>query len=263
MARIGITYSDLAKAAADLAAAGKNPTVDSVREVLGSGSKSTIAPLLKRWKAEHETQRSVVEVGLPPALLQSVKQLYQSLQEEANQRIDAAHAALAEAKAGFEATGARAEAVAAGLSEERNALQAQLQSERTARDALHQNHQVLQLAVATTRTELAGASQRLQDRQREIDHLLQQLTQLRAQFEHYQDASASRQQEERRAGEQVKVHLEQTLAQLQQAAANCQAILRQRDMDLAQAHADIARMQSETARREQQKKRPRRLPRRR
>ncbi|WP_169728165.1 DNA-binding protein, partial [Massilia alkalitolerans] len=52
MARAGILYSHVAKAAAQLTAAGKNATVDTVREALGgTGSKSTIAPMLKQWKA--------------------------------------------------------------------------------------------------------------------------------------------------------------------------------------------------------------------
>ena len=52
MARAGIIYSHVAKAAAALVAEGKNPTVDTIRAALGdTGSKSTIAPLLKRWKA--------------------------------------------------------------------------------------------------------------------------------------------------------------------------------------------------------------------
>ena len=36
MGRAGIHYSHVAKVAAQLAADGKNPTVDSVREALGS-----------------------------------------------------------------------------------------------------------------------------------------------------------------------------------------------------------------------------------
>ena len=62
MGRAGILYADVKQAAAKLLALGKNPTVDSVREELGStGSKSTIAPLLKRWKAEQQENPTGVE----------------------------------------------------------------------------------------------------------------------------------------------------------------------------------------------------------
>lgn len=52
MARIGVTFLDVSKAAEALRAHGQEPTVDRVREHLGTGSKSTIAPLLKRWREQ-------------------------------------------------------------------------------------------------------------------------------------------------------------------------------------------------------------------
>ena len=64
MARAGILYSHVAKAAAQLTAAGKNATVDTVREALGgTGSKSTIAPMLKQWKAQHEGEVAAAQRG--------------------------------------------------------------------------------------------------------------------------------------------------------------------------------------------------------
>ena len=46
MARAGVTYHDVAKAAEAIKTQGQEPTVDRVREHMGTGSKSTIAPLL-------------------------------------------------------------------------------------------------------------------------------------------------------------------------------------------------------------------------
>ena len=46
MARAGVTYHDVAKAAEAIKSQRQEPTVDRVREHLGTGSKSTIAPLL-------------------------------------------------------------------------------------------------------------------------------------------------------------------------------------------------------------------------
>ena len=71
MARVGILYSHVATADAQLAAAGKHPTVDSVREALDrTGSKSTIAPPLKQWKAQHQGTgggvRLSVQIQTPP-----------------------------------------------------------------------------------------------------------------------------------------------------------------------------------------------------
>ena len=74
MARTGILYSDVMKAAQIVAADGRNPTVDSVREALGStGSKSTIAPLLKRGKEVFQGAGAVkTESGLPAELMEAM-----------------------------------------------------------------------------------------------------------------------------------------------------------------------------------------------
>ncbi len=50
MARSGVTYFDVNKAAHELVGKGKTPTIDGIRSILGTGSISTIAPLLREWK---------------------------------------------------------------------------------------------------------------------------------------------------------------------------------------------------------------------
>lgn len=50
MGRYGVTYLDVVNAATEIQSAGQNPTVDAVRQRLGTGSKSTIAPYLKQWR---------------------------------------------------------------------------------------------------------------------------------------------------------------------------------------------------------------------
>src|SRR5690606_16674158 len=94
MARAGILYSHVAHAASRLTEAGTNPTVDNVRAALGStGSKSTIAPLLKRWKAEHQQAVAQAEVGLPASLLDAMKCVYQDLQAELGRELEQARTA--------------------------------------------------------------------------------------------------------------------------------------------------------------------------
>ncbi|MFL6719532.1 MAG: DNA-binding protein, partial [Burkholderiaceae bacterium] len=48
-----ITYDDVARTATAQLASGVNPTNQSIKTVL-NGSFTTIAPLLKRWKQEHQ-----------------------------------------------------------------------------------------------------------------------------------------------------------------------------------------------------------------
>src|SRR3990172_5325162 len=51
MARGGITFIDVDKAARYLQGQGRNPTVDAIREHLGTGSRTTLAEHLRQWKA--------------------------------------------------------------------------------------------------------------------------------------------------------------------------------------------------------------------
>ena len=88
MARAGVTAFDVAKAARQLVEQGQAPTVDTVRAVLGTGSKSTIAPLLKAWKAQQAGTLAAAESGLPSDLVAVVKGLYTGMQRQADERIE-------------------------------------------------------------------------------------------------------------------------------------------------------------------------------
>ena len=187
MARSGVLYVHVAQAAAQLTAAGHNPTIDSVRVALGgTGSKSTIAPLLKRWKSAHPGTVAQAELGLPAELVLALKGLYEKVQAEAVVQLQ--QAVLAHQV-------------------EIAAMHEQLQQAFIEQDALLsvQEQQTQTLAAATTRSqgladtvqrqevvlaglvcEKLGFEQRLADRAAEVTSLPQQLHQARLQFEHYQ-----------------------------------------------------------------------------
>jgi chromosome segregation ATPase len=244
MARAGILYSHVAQAAATLLENGKNPTVDNVREALGStGSKSTIAPFLKRWKAEQQDAIAEAESGLPAPLLQAVKGLHQHMQAEASQQIEQARqahgAAMGEAtereqqlRAGHQA----ALAANAALTEE-------LARARETLSQLHTAHHAQTVALATVQTENAGLQQRLADRAAEVGALNHQLSQSREQFEHYQEATATQRAEERRSAEQRIARLEQDLAGANRQIAAQQSMLGQQEARIAQQTSDQANLQ--------------------
>ncbi|MDY7560446.1 MULTISPECIES: DNA-binding protein [unclassified Pseudomonas] len=217
MARSGVLYVHVAHAAAQLVADGRNPTIDSIRAALGeTGSKSTIAPLLKRWKAAHPGTLAQAELGLPAELVLALKGLYEKVQAEAAIQLQ--------------------QAVEAHQSETA-ALQEQLQQAFVERDASLnvQKQQTHALAAATTRSqELAdtvqrqeivlaglgseklGLEQRLADRAAEVASLTQQLQHSRVQFEHYQASVAQQRADERQSAEQRHHRLEQELTELRQ-----------------------------------------------
>ncbi|GAA6170027.1 DNA-binding protein [Sessilibacter corallicola] len=85
MARPGVSFFDVSKAATAIVDQGFTPTVDRVREILGTGSKSTISPLLKQWKESNSHQKDNGE--LPQQLMDAVKSLYQTSRSIADERI--------------------------------------------------------------------------------------------------------------------------------------------------------------------------------
>lgn len=86
MGRIGLSFEDVSQAAQLLQAQGKAPTVDAVREQLGTGSKTTISYHLKQWKSE----QGAAQGSLPSELLNVVTGLWERLQAETAQTISAA-----------------------------------------------------------------------------------------------------------------------------------------------------------------------------
>ncbi len=192
MARTGILYSHLVKAAEKVVSEGKNPTVDSVREALGgTGSKSTIAPLLKRWKAEHQEQLVEVDVGVPAQLLLAVKGVYDKLQADVRQQLELAGAAQALALEVAARRVEQSETECRELSRSNSALLADLNQTKDEFAQLRAEHQVRAVALATLESDKAGLRERLGDRGAEVGALNQQLTQARKQFEHFQEASAA------------------------------------------------------------------------
>ena len=83
MARIGVTYLDIEKAALQLQGQGNLPTIDRIRHLLGTGSKTTITEHFKRWKA----QQADGQGKLPQELSALVTGLWERLQAQAEQRI--------------------------------------------------------------------------------------------------------------------------------------------------------------------------------
>lgn len=78
MARYGVTYQAVCQAAQQLAQQGRQPTVEQVRLILGTGSSTTIANHLRQW---HSHQKLTPELAgkehIPNELLSVVKELWE------------------------------------------------------------------------------------------------------------------------------------------------------------------------------------------
>lgn len=246
MGRAGILFSQVAKAAAKLVEDGKNPTVDNVREALGStGSKSTIAPMLKRWKAEHAEDIVEAELGVPAELLHAIKGVYDKLQSDVQQQLadaDAAHqTTIAAVTDRLNQTVLDKQA----LSETNKTLSVELTHTKDALAGLESKQQALNVILATVQSDNGGLQQRLTDRAAEIHALNLQMTQSRVQFEHYQEATARQRTEERQATDQRTARLEQELAGAQRQTTMQQSTIEQQDMRLSDLIDENRRLQEE------------------
>ena len=221
MARAGILYSQVAQAAAQLAAAGTTPTVDTVRAALGNtGSKSTIAPMLKQWRAAHQGAVVAAGTGLPADLLEAVQGVYQRLEASAQAQVaqlrsahDLAreeHAQLLDAE---RANGRQ-------LRAERDVLAGELAQMKAAFVHERDERQHGAVTIAALQAEVEGLTQRLADRAAEARQLADQLAQARRQFDHYQAKAAEQLRTERqnceeriaaadRAGQQLRASLQE------------------------------------------------------
>lgn len=217
MARSGILYVQVANAAVQLVAAGHNPTIDRIRAALGgTGSKSTLAPLLKRWKAAHPGPAAQAELGLPAELVLALKEVYEKVRAEASvQYQQAAQAHQAE-------TAALQEQLDQAAAERDGLLDIQAQQVQTLAtadmriEALAEVAQQQEIVLAGLGSEKLGLEQRLVDRAAEVTSLTQQLQQGLAQFEHYQASVAQQRADERRTVEQRQHRQEHELAELRQ-----------------------------------------------
>lgn len=87
MGRTGITYFDVANAIATIQGKQKNPTVDSIREELKTGSRNTIAKHLSDWKKQNGI-KNTTDTGIPIELQNLIQSLWGKIQSDADHKIE-------------------------------------------------------------------------------------------------------------------------------------------------------------------------------
>ena len=235
MARAGVTYHDIAKAAQAIKAQGQEPTVDRVREHLGTGSKSTIAPLLKRWRSDNGEAAAVS--GLPNDLVEVVKSLHERVQQMADHRIE-------QARREFEALN---EELRNELTQANNTI-AQLtarqqdlenQTERLSKEKSEQSRSLedVRVSLAKAESQRGEAVARTNDLKESVNELKQENRDIRDHFEHYQQRTAEDRQQEREQFRIVNQGLTDQIQDLQHRLAQAES----RASELIDANAQLQR----------------------
>ena len=84
MARSGIQYNDVQQAIDHLLARGDSPSVQRIREVLGTGSFTTISEHFRHWRNERAQNRDVPPPkGIPESIVSLATEMWQQAQDVA------------------------------------------------------------------------------------------------------------------------------------------------------------------------------------
>lgn len=215
MGRIGITYQDVEQAAAELQGQQRNLTVDNVRDVLGTGSKSTIAKFLREWKAHHGLN-SHDDGTLPVDLLALVKGLWESVQGKAALQITDYQREAESKLTQLQQDSHQAKQLASNLQATLHQLEEQLAQKE-------KNNQQLNLALISAEQEKAKMAERItllnhhrQEQTTETDRLHQLLKHVQNNLEHYQQESQKLRQQQALLLEKQRNEYEQKLLQMTQ-----------------------------------------------
>lgn len=227
MARIGITYYDVTQAALQLQGQGKQPTVDRIREVLGTGSRTTIADHLKEWRAKQTDDHG----KLPQELSALVTGLWERLQTQAEGRV-------MQMQTDYEKQLQDAQDKLHQAQKERLEIQQQLHQaveegvqKTQEKQVLQEQLQALQQAYARLEAQHHSAAQQIDDLKADNARLYQLSNQVQANLEHYQEAMQT-------------LRTEQTL-QAEKREADLQREIHGLDEGLSLARAKAAKLQEE------------------
>ncbi len=209
MARAGVTYIDVAKAAEVVRSHGEEPTVDRVRDQLGTGSKSTIAPLLKRWRSD-SGERADID-GLPGDLVEVVKSLHERVQQLADHKMEQGRKDIQHV-----INNLRDELTTVQNSEKRLLASHQEYEQRLSSLAnenaqLSKDREKAHIDIARLESQLTEAQSRLKDTKQTNSDLKQENRDIRSHFEHYQLRIAEDRQHERELQKITTSQLDQQL----------------------------------------------------
>ena len=241
MGRIGISYIEVAKAATELVGKGVNPTVDAVRELLGTGSKSTIGPYLKQWRVQEGQGiggSGNGAAGLPSELTSLVKGLYERLQSEADLKIEEVVQDTQSELADMQKALTESNTQKAILEKELQDLKIKLQEalEMGSQYKMELEKESRTVLSLTTKTE--EQEHRVKDKEQQELVLEKQLTNAQSNLEHYRESVRAQREEGKRSHEREVRLLQQQTQELQQqvhatAQLNTELKLRNQTLDKA------------------------------
>ena len=221
MARPGITFLDVKDAIAVLQGQEKTITVDHIREILGTGSRSTINNHLKTWRSQVSDVR-LHDATLPAELISLIKGLWETMRDKANESITQHQTQCDEKIKDVEVT----------LKNQQNELthsNQQLQETSTLLQHKTAHAEQLQTKLTLERQEIHKLNERIaslktrrQDTVDENKKLHEHIKHLQNNLEHYQTTIQEQQHSQRLQQEKQQQDNKATIQSLQQHNAQLQ-----------------------------------------
>jgi chromosome segregation ATPase len=208
------SHNDVTKAALELTGQGKLPTIDSIRQFLGTGSSSTIAPHLRTWKSKlGEAQLIANKEKLPEDFVALMKGLWERVLQEAQTQIN-----LIQQHADKNLTENKQQVD--NLIQENKHLQQQYNQLLQKEQQLINDKLALEQAIIQFQNEQAAFQaesktfdQRVTDKQERVDELQRLNQQVQKNLDHYREASREQRLKEQSQYESQIKYLEQSTQQ--------------------------------------------------
>lgn len=223
MARSGIRYEEVKNAAETLLSRGLSPTIQRVREVLGTGSNTTISDHLKHWQQRMaEAPRAILPPAIPEVVMTALDTLWKTAVQQAEAAFDEQRTAAEQVVVVAEQ--ARDQAIAEAQQAHHAAVEARNQWETlqtTARELadrllIEQERRTAAEAAITTAEQqvqaaLATVTQIRTETAARVSQLETALQQLRVDMEQQRAEAQQRFETERQRGETNEARLRQQL----------------------------------------------------
>ncbi len=241
MGRAGVTYTEVDEAARYLQGQGRAPTIDALRERLGTGSRTTLAEHLKRWKVLQADSHG----DLPQALFNLVTGLWDSLRAQAEKQVEENQAIAHQELLIFKTQLQAALQAETGFKRDLHALQEILDAVRREKLDLETQIQILERSQDKLTTLYQVNSKQLEEAKQENQRLHQLAGQIQNNLEHYQNSIQEQQIEQNLAREKQQIATTQELMQLKTALEQSKLQYEQSEKMLATHQLQSQQLQTE------------------
>jgi chromosome segregation ATPase len=246
MARTGVSYTEVAEAAMQLTGQGRNPTVEQVRILLGTGSSTTIANHLRQWKANQEASSLISsKENIPTELVSVMKGLWERVNSYSNEKITAIEmnynqevAELRREVDKYKTNNQRWQKMFNQWQQEKSQLANDKLSLEQALEFTHKENMSLN-------AKQDALQQQLQDKQDRVDELNRLHKQAQANLEHYRESAREQRTLDQHQFEQQKQLLQAEVKMLneQMVAQRGQSLVLQNQYQaLMQSHSSLEKI---------------------